>query len=333
VRALSGTQGLTGTFNKLYELSPLLDLVQQRLLRYRKGTERWGSEPLVLIEEIRLEDVSYSYVEENRAIVPVDVLPPAPASRRERRALRAVDDAGDRPDATEVVPAPDVKALDGVSFTVRRGEAVGIVGPSGSGKSTLVQILLGLRSPTAGRYIVNGRPAREYAEDDWYSDLALVPQHPHLIEGTVSENIAFFRPGITQEDIERGARLANVHDEIMSWVDGYDTMVASQGSSLSGGQRQRVSLARAFAGRPSLLVLDEPTSALDMQSEALIRDALEHAKADMTLFVVAHRLSTLNVCDRIMVLKEGHLEHFAPAQDLLRSNEFYREAVELSRLA
>jgi ABC-type multidrug transport system fused ATPase/permease subunit len=353
VRALAGTQGLTGTFNKLYELTPLLDLIEARLDRYHEGSDERGDEPLDLIEEISIEHLSYSYGQDATAVPLVGELPDlddedvpsgstlarlggrGEGGRGRRRGLRAVRSD----DEVEETPAGDddglhhINALADISFEVRRGEAVGVVGPSGSGKSTLVQILLGLRSPTDGRYLVNGRDARDYLARDWYADLALVPQHPHLIEGTVAENIAFFRRDITQADIERAARLANVHDEILTWSDGYDTPVAERGTSLSGGQRQRVSLARAFAGKPSLLILDEPTSALDMQSEALIRDALAAAKAEMTLFVVAHRLSTLNVCDRIMVLKEGRLEHFAPAAELLASNDFYREAVELSRLA
>jgi ABC-type multidrug transport system fused ATPase/permease subunit len=290
IRALGGSQGLQGTLNKLYELTPLLDLVSDRLAFYSQGSEVRGDEPLEVIEEIELEGVTFAYV-------------------------------------------ADVKALDNLSCDVRRGEAIGIVGPSGAGKSTLVQILLGLRQPTQGHYRVNGREAVEFRDVDWYRDLALVPQHPHLIEGTVRDNIRFFRPELTDADIERGARLANVHDDIVSWVDGYDTNVGDQGSTLSGGQRQRISLARAFAGRPSMLILDEPTSALDLQSEALIRGALEAAKQEMTLFIVAHRLSTLNVCDRIMVLKHGRLESFAPAFELVSTNDFYREAVELSKLS
>jgi ATP-binding cassette, subfamily B, bacterial len=290
IRALSGSQGLQGTLNKLYELTPLLDLVSERLHRYKEGSDVRGDVPLEVIEGIELDRVTFVY-------------------------------------------GAEAPALEDLSFRVVRGETIGIVGPSGAGKSTLVQILLGLREPTTGRYLVNDRDAVEYAADDWYRDLALVPQHPHLIEGTVRDNIRFFRADLTDADIEAGARMANVHDEIVGWVDGYDTEVGDQGSTLSGGQRQRISLARAFAGRPSMLILDEPTSALDMQSEALIREALQAAKQEITLFIVAHRLSTLNVCDRIMVLKHGRLESFAPAGELVSTNDFYREAVELSKLA
>jgi ATP-binding cassette subfamily B protein len=288
VRALSGTQGMQGTFNKLYEMAPILDLVADRLRKYRRESEVRGDRTVGVIADLAFDDVSFEYVRE-------------------------------------------VKALDAVSFEVRQGEAIGIVGASGAGKSTMVQILLGLRQPTSGHYRVNGLDAYGYDGDSWYSDLGLVPQQPRMIEASVRENIRFFRPHLTDEDIEAAARMANLHDEILGWADGYGTHVSEQGASLSGGQRQRVALARAFAGHPSLLVLDEPTSALDMQSEALIAEALLLAKSKMTLFIVAHRLSTLNVCDRIMVLNHGRLEHFAPAGELEDLNSFFREAVELSR--
>jgi ABC-type multidrug transport system fused ATPase/permease subunit len=335
IRALASTQGLTGTINRMYELSPLLELIDERLRAYEQARSQWGDLPLAVIEEIRFEDVTYDYGLEATPVRrrPTDaatVDAPVPGLARLAR---------EHPDASELTaddaarPAEGEPALCDVSFSVRRGDAIGVVGPSGAGKSTLVQVLLGLRVPTSGHYLVNGRDAYDYAERDWYTDLALVPQHPFLIEGTIAENIAFYRPGIAREDIERGARLANVHDEIMSWPAGYDTPVSERGGSLSGGQRQRVSLARAFAGRPSLLILDEPTSALDLQSEALIRDALEAAKQEMSLFVIAHRLTTLAVCDRIMVLRRGRLESMGPASELLDTNDFYREAVELSQLA
>ncbi len=180
--------------------------------------------------------------------------------------------------------------------------------------------------------MVNGREAVDYRADDWFSDLALVPQEPHLIEGTVADNIRFFRPGLSDAQVEGAARKANVHDDIKSWPEGYQTPVGERGGTLSGGQRQRVALARALVAEPSLLVLDEPTSALDMRSEALVREALEALKGDVTVVIVAHRLSTLAVCDRIMVFADGHLESFGPAPELVESNDFYREAVALSRL-
>lgn len=289
VRAMAGSQGLQGTYNKLYELTPFVDLVSKRLKRYEASVEARGEEAIPVIERLSFDDVSFAYRE-------------------------------------------GVWALRGVSFDVTHGEAIGVVGPSGAGKSTLVQLLLGLRHATEGTYRVNGRDAFDYRADDWFADLAIVPQEPHMIEGTVADNIRFFRTELTDEDVERAARQANVHDDIVSWADGYETWVGERGGTLSGGQRQRLSLARALAGRPSMLVLDEPTSALDMRSESLVRDSINALKGSVTVFIVAHRLSTLNLCDRIMVFADGRLESFGPAPEVEASNAFYQEALALSRL-
>jgi ABC-type multidrug transport system fused ATPase/permease subunit len=227
---------------------------------------------------------------------------------------------------------PDQPALVDVSFSVRRGEAIGIVGPSGAGKSTLMQLLLRLRVPSRGRYLVNGQSASEFRTAAWYRTVAVLPQEPRLLDGTIAENIRFLRDDVDDDAIQRAARLAQIHDEIVSWPLGYDTPVGPRGVAISGGQRQRVCLARALATRPSVLVLDEPTSALDVHSETAIQQALEATKGETTLFIVAHRLSTLNICDRIIVLEDGQLRAFAPAEDLMRTSAYFSRAVELSRL-
>jgi ABC-type multidrug transport system fused ATPase/permease subunit len=227
---------------------------------------------------------------------------------------------------------PGKPAIEDLTFALSRGEAIGIVGPSGAGKSTLVQLFLRLREPNSGQALVNEVPAYAFAFADWTRRFSYVAQEPHLVAGSVAENIAFFRDDIDREAVERAARAAHIHDEILAMSDGYDTWVGDDGRRLSGGQRQRVSIARALAGSPDVIVLDEPTSALDMQSEALIQKTLEELKGRVTLVIVAHRLSTLNNCDRIMVLGDGRLQAFGTSAELLGSNEFYRRAVELSRL-
>jgi len=227
---------------------------------------------------------------------------------------------------------PDRVALDDVSFTLPAGEAVGLVGPSGSGKSTLVQILLRLRVPTGGRFLVNGEDANNQAVESWYRRIAFVPQDSRLFSGSVAENIRFFRTEIDDAAIERAAKLAHIHDDIASWPAGYGTMVGPRGNAVSGGQRQRIALARALVAQPDLLVLDEPTSALDMQSEALVHQTLADLKGNVTLVVIAHRLSTLNICDRIIVLGNGKLQAFDARERLEADNVFYREALELSRM-
>jgi ABC-type multidrug transport system fused ATPase/permease subunit len=220
--------------------------------------------------------------------------------------------------------------LRGVSFTTQPGEVIGIVGPSGAGKSTLVQLILRLREPSGGLITVDGRDINELSLEDWYRHIAFVPQEARLFAGTVGENIRFFRDDVTQEMIERAARRAHLHDEIMRMPNGYDTPVGERGGDLSGGQRQRLCIARALVDEPSIIVLDEPTSALDPRSEALMRDTMADLKRRMTVFVVAHRMSTLTICDRIMVISGGELQGFDEPGVLARGNDFYREALELA---
>ncbi|WP_208028126.1 ABC transporter ATP-binding protein [Rhabdothermincola sediminis] len=222
--------------------------------------------------------------------------------------------------------------LSDVSFEVDHGEAVGIVGPSGAGKSTLMQLLLRLRTPTSGRYLVNGQDASSFDLDDWRSRIAVVTQEARLYDGTVADNIRFFRDQFTEDDLRRAAKMANIEADIEHWPDGFDTQVGGRGSQVSGGQRQRICIARAMIGEPDLLFLDEPTSALDMRSEALLHETLLNLKGRVTMFIIAHRLSTLQVCDRIIVLNKGRLEAFDSPRELERTNAFYEEATRLSRL-
>jgi ATP-binding cassette, subfamily B, bacterial len=216
-----------------------------------------------------------------------------------------------------------------VSFEVREGEAIGVVGPSGAGKSTLVQILLGLRPPGSGRYFVNGKPAEQYRRADWHTAISYVSQEPRLQHASVAENIRFYRD-ISDADVERAARLARIHEDIVSWDAGYDTIVGPRADAVSGGQQQRICLARALASRPAVLVLDEPTSALDPQSEALIGQSLFELKENLTLFIVAHRMSTLEMCTRVMVIVDGRLVGFDTREQLQRENPYYRQASELA---
>ena len=223
-------------------------------------------------------------------------------------------------------------ALQDVSFTVEPGEAVGIIGPSGSGKSTLIQLLLRLRHASSGAYRLDGVPVGDVEDQSWFSMIAFVPQDSRIYDDTVANNIRFFRPGVSDEQIMEAARRAHVHEEILAMPEGYDTVLGSRGGSLSGGQRQRVAIARALVRRPAMLVLDEPTSALDMQSESLVHETLNELKGSVTLFVIAHRLSTLNSCDRIMVMDHGKLQAFGDRTDLESNNAFYKEALALSRI-
>jgi ABC-type multidrug transport system fused ATPase/permease subunit len=220
---------------------------------------------------------------------------------------------------------PERPVLKDISFGVGAGEAVGIIGPSGAGKSTIIQLLLQLRSPDSGRYLVNGIPVAEFKRSDWHERIAYVPQYPRLLHATVAENISYFR-GVGIDEIERAGKLARIHDDIISWPKGYDTIVGPRVDAVSGGQQQRICLARALVARPEVLVLDEPTSALDPHSETLIQESLEGLRHELTLFIIAHRMSTLDICDRVMVIIDGRLVAFDTTELLGRTNDYYRNA-------
>lgn len=256
----------------------------------------------------------------------------------QRRYVASIEPQGTRPlrsvqtiafEDVEFAYRPERPVLRGIGFEVRRGESIGIVGPSGAGKSTLVQILLRLRAPDRGRYLVDGEPAAEFAAADWHRLVAYVPQEPRLLHATVADNIRFFRE-IDADAVERAGRLAGIHDEAMSWPQGYDTVVGPRADAVSGGQQQRICLARALAAQPEVLVLDEPTSSLDPHSEQLIQESLLALKHKLTLFVVAHRMSTLDVCERVMVVVGGRLEGFDAADSLRRESAYYRSATEVA---
>ncbi len=227
---------------------------------------------------------------------------------------------------------PGRNVLRDVTFRVEPQEALGIIGPSGSGKSTLVQLLLGLRDPTEGVITAGGVDLDDVSRETWTRRIAYVPQDALLFTGTVAENIRFFREGIDDDDLRRAAAEANLLADIERLPHGFDTHLGQRGSQLSGGQRQRLSIARALAGAPELIILDEPTSALDGRSEALVKEALMRIHGAVTVIIIAHRLSTLEVCDRILVVEDGRVTGWGSPESLRSSNDFYRASLELSRI-
>ncbi|HEY7187417.1 MAG TPA: ABC transporter ATP-binding protein, partial [Vicinamibacterales bacterium] len=246
----------------------------------------------------------------------------------------AASPAGSEPfEALEFLAFQDVsysydegtQTLSDITFDVRAGETIGIIGPSGAGKSTLAQLLLRLREPDTGQYLVNAVPAHSLRRDDWARRVAYVPQTPQLIYASVSENIRYYRD-VAQEEVQRAAELAGIHGDIITWSNGYDTIVGPRAAAVSVGQAQRICLARALALRPRILVLDEPTSALDPTSERLIQESLTALRGSLTLFVIAHRLSTLDICDRVIVLVGGRLDAVEAFEDLEHRNAYYSRA-------
>src|SRR5690625_2292559 len=172
---------------------------------------------------------------------------------------------------------------------------------------------------------------QDLKRSDWRKLVAYVPQMPQLVFGTVRENIRFFRDDLTDEDVILAAQRAHVHEDILRLSDGYDTVVGLRSASISGGQAQRICLARAFAANPKVVILDEPTSALDVKSEELVQQSLEKLAGEAIVFLVAHRLTTLTVCDRVMVIMDGRLEVFVTVDKLFTSNDFFREVTTITR--
>jgi ABC-type multidrug transport system fused ATPase/permease subunit len=199
----------------------------------------------------------------------------------------------------------DVPVLKGVSFAAEPGERVALVGPSGAGKSTIASLLLCFYTPNEGRILIDNKDAQDYPLSALRDRMAIVPQEVLLFGGSIRENIAYGKPGASQDDIEAAARKANAHEFIERFPERYDTIVGERGIQLSGGQRQRIAIARAVLKDPVILILDEATSSLDTASEKLVQDALDQLMKGRTSFVIAHRLSTVRSADRILVLDKG----------------------------
>jgi ATP-binding cassette subfamily B protein len=208
-------------------------------------------------------------------------------------------------------------------FTLRiaAGERVGLVGHSGSGKTTFVKLLQRLYDLNDGRILIDGQEIARAAQVSLRSQLALVPQEPLLFHRSLAENIAYARPEATLAEIERAAQLANAHDFIIRQPKGYATLVGERGVKLSGGERQRVALARAFLADAPILILDEATSSLDSESEALIQEAMQRLIVGRTAIVIAHRLSTVRMLDRILVFEEGRVVEEGTHDALVRRTE------------
>jgi ATP-binding cassette subfamily B protein len=200
---------------------------------------------------------------------------------------------------------PDALVLQDFSLKAEAGQRIALVGPSGAGKSTVVSLLFRFYEPTSGEILVDGRPANELPLSSLRNNLALVPQEVLLFGGTIRENIAYGRPGATEEEIIHAAKQANAEQFIVTLPDGYDTLVGERGAQLSGGQRQRIAIARAILADPAVLILDEATSSLDAESERLVQEALDKLMANRTSIIIAHRLSTVRRADQILVLSAG----------------------------
>ena len=218
---------------------------------------------------------------------------------------------------------PDRPILKNVSFRVPAGRKVAIVGPSGAGKSTLSRLLFRFYDVDGGTIAIDGQDLRDITQDSLRGAIGIVPQDTVLFNDTVHYNIAYGRPGASDEEIKEAARLAAIHDFIVSTPDGYETRVGERGLKLSGGEKQRVAIARTMLKRPTVLVFDEATSALDSHTEKEIQAALRAVSVDHTTLVIAHRLSTVVDADEIIVLDNGAIVERGTHQALLDAHGRY----------
>jgi ABC-type multidrug transport system fused ATPase/permease subunit len=220
---------------------------------------------------------------------------------------------------------PDFDVLKNISLTARAGEKIALVGPSGAGKSTIVSLLLRFYEPQNGQLLFDGKKSADIPLTFLRRQMAIVPQDVFLFGGTIKENILYGKHNATDADVIEAARQANAHDFIMSFPEGYDTLVGERGVKLSGGQRQRIAIARAVLKNPTILLLDEATSSLDSESEHLVQEALETLMQGRTSFIIAHRLSTIRSADKIIVIEKGGVIEQGSHNELLNiENGLYK---------
>ena len=274
-------------------------------------TERPGAvalDPQTLRGQIEFRDVFFRY--------------PEPRSLSGTVARDRFGDSGVRIDRVE--PAPEQGwALDGISLTVEPGQLAAIVGPSGSGKTTMTYLVPRFYDVDEGAVLIDGTDVRDLTMGSVAEAVGMVTQEPYLFHGSIRDNIAYAKPDASADEIEQAARDANIHDRILSFADGYETITGERGYRLSGGEKQRLAIARVLLMDPRILILDEATSALDTETERLVQDALERAMNDRTTIAIAHRLSTIHNADVIFGLEDGHLVERGTHDELLALGGLY----------
>jgi len=224
----------------------------------------------------------------------------------------------------------EADVLTGVSFTVEPGRSVALIGSTGSGKTSLVRLLPRFYDYTGGRILLDGLPLTDYSREYLRQQIGIVDQEPFLFSRSIRENVTYgVGREVSQEEIERATKAAAVHDVIMAFPDGYNTLVGEKGVTLSGGQKQRVTIARTLLKNPRILMLDDSTSSVDTETEAEIREALYALMQDRTTFIIAHRIQSVMEADLIVVLEKGKIVQMGSHDDLAAQDGFYRQIYDI----
>jgi subfamily B ATP-binding cassette protein MsbA len=268
------------------------------------------------------------------------------AGERVLEFIDARSEINDKPDAAEMTDFTtgiefrnvsfsygNKKVLRDISFTIRKGETIALVGASGGGKTTLSDLIPRFYDVQEGEVLIDGRDIRDYSMESLRSHMGIVAQETILFNDSIENNIKLSKPNATRQEIEEAARIANADKFIMDTEEGYDTNIGDRGMKLSGGQRQRLSIARAVLKNPDILILDEATSALDTESEKLVQDALNSLLKGRTSVVIAHRLSTIHNADRILVVERGRIIEEGTHDELMQRSGTYSKLVAMQHMS